>query len=150
MFGFCIQDSGFPISDSRFWNVISGFLVLPRDNDHDENRKISQLSISPQQPAPESRPQHSWTDGIRRWRKIVRHVITSFKRRENEISIKRIASPSLKGTFYHQETEINSENTKGKISQDFPEHVETGSASQNTMKYINQVKSTNPSAADDW
>ena len=66
--------------------------------------------------------------------------------KENEISGRGIASPSTKETFDHQETGVKSENTKGKISQDSPQHVE---ASQTTIKYTNQGKGTSPPVADD-
>ena len=123
---------------------------LNRDSNHDENCKVSRLSISPQQPAPECLAQNipgrmEFEDGTKASDIRLRHSTP----KENEISIKGIASPSLKEAFDHQETGINSENTEGKISQDSPERVVTSSASQTTIKYTNQGKGTRPPVADD-
>ena len=123
---------------------------LNRDSNHDKNRKVSRLSISPEQPAPECLAQNitgrmEFEDGL----KVSDIRLRQSTPKQNEISIKGIASPSLKQAFYHQETEINSENTEGKISQDSLERVETSSASQTRIKYTNQGKGTSPLVADD-
>ena len=112
---------------------------LNRDSNHDKNRKVSRLSISPQQPAPECLAQNitgrmEFEDGA----KVSDIRLRQSTPKQNEIY------------FYHQETEeINSENTESKISQDFLERVETSSSSQTTIKYTNQGKGTSPPVADD-
>ena len=123
---------------------------LNRDNNHDENCKILQVSISPQQPAPECLTQNiprqmEFEDSAKASDMRLRHSTP----KEKEISVKGIASPSLKETFDHQKTGINSENTEGKILQGSPECVETSSAGQTTIKYTNPGKGTSPPFADD-
>ena len=123
---------------------------LNRDNNHDENRKISQVSISPKQPAPECLARNipgrmEFEESAKASDMRLGHSTP----KEKEISVKGIASPSLKETVDHQETGISSENPEGKVSQGSPEHVETSSASQTTIKYTNQGKGTSPPVADD-
>ena len=96
-----------------------------------------------------SRLRHSWTDGILRQRKGVGHEITSFNGKGRGNFSKRNRLTLLERTVDHQDTGINSENAEDKISRGSPEHVETSSTSQITIKYANQGDGTSPPFADD-